>query len=290
MYTIKRAAALTGVPEATLRAWERRYGVISPQRSDTGYRLYDDDALSCIRRMQALLASGWSPKQAAARLAQSASSAPTPETDASIERFLSSAARMDAAGLDRVLRAVFAETDFETATDRWLLPALRAIGEQWYAGELSIASEHLAAQAIMRRLTFEYESAGDQAGGPRVVVGLGPGSRHELGLLAFATAARRAGLDVLYLGGDLPPAEWCDAVDRHQAVGAVLAVPLPVDAEGTDAVIAALRAARPDLWVGVGGTYQDAVTPDAVRLGHGIAAGARRLADDLSPRPTRRPA
>ena len=52
MYTIKHAAALTGVPEATLRAWERRYAVVSPHRTAAGYRLYDEDQLDVLRTMQ----------------------------------------------------------------------------------------------------------------------------------------------------------------------------------------------------------------------------------------------
>src|SRR5687768_1403102 len=66
MYTIKRASEMVGVPIATLRAWERRYGVVNPGRSDSGYRLYGADEITVLRRMQALANSGWSPKEAAA--------------------------------------------------------------------------------------------------------------------------------------------------------------------------------------------------------------------------------
>ncbi|NLG21324.1 MAG: MerR family transcriptional regulator, partial [Actinomycetales bacterium] len=64
MYTIKRAADLTGVPEATLRAWERRYGMVRPERTDGGYRVYDDDDLDRLRQMRDLVAQGWAPRQA----------------------------------------------------------------------------------------------------------------------------------------------------------------------------------------------------------------------------------
>ena len=65
MYTIKRAAELTGIPVATLRAWERRYAVVRPERSSGGYRLYDDRALADLVLMQALVDQGWSAGQAA---------------------------------------------------------------------------------------------------------------------------------------------------------------------------------------------------------------------------------
>ena len=66
MYTIKRASEMVGVPVATLRAWQRRYRVVEPRRSDSGYRLYSAADIAKLRSMQAFVASGWSPKEAAA--------------------------------------------------------------------------------------------------------------------------------------------------------------------------------------------------------------------------------
>src|SRR4051812_29773248 len=65
MFTIKKAAELTGVPEHTLRAWERRYGIVAPLRTDSGYRLYDEEAISRIRAMKELIAAGWAAREAA---------------------------------------------------------------------------------------------------------------------------------------------------------------------------------------------------------------------------------
>ncbi|MBT8224544.1 MAG: MerR family transcriptional regulator, partial [Dactylosporangium sp.] len=71
MYTIKHAADLTGVPVATLRAWERRYGVVVPRRTNAGYRLYDERVLGIITAMHDLVRAGWSPRQAAAEVERS---------------------------------------------------------------------------------------------------------------------------------------------------------------------------------------------------------------------------
>ena len=59
MYTIKHAAALTGIPADTLRMWERRYRVVTPIRTQGGYRLYDDAAIARLTAMHALVAAGW---------------------------------------------------------------------------------------------------------------------------------------------------------------------------------------------------------------------------------------
>ena len=82
MFTIKHAADVTGVPVATLRAWERRYGVVNPVRSDGGYRLYDEKSLGTIRAIRDLVAAGWSASQAAAEVVTSAVAADFDDADA----------------------------------------------------------------------------------------------------------------------------------------------------------------------------------------------------------------
>ena len=77
MYTIRQAAARSGVGESLLRAWERRYGVVHPSRTASGYRLYDDAASARLRAMRALVKAGWAASQAAeAVLTGSAGSLP----------------------------------------------------------------------------------------------------------------------------------------------------------------------------------------------------------------------
>src|SRR5690606_16460586 len=66
MHSVSSAARLCGVSPSTLRAWERRYGVVEPIRTEGGYRVYDDEALRRLTRMSSLIASGWSPRHAAA--------------------------------------------------------------------------------------------------------------------------------------------------------------------------------------------------------------------------------
>ena len=229
MYTIKHAAELTGVSVATLRAWERRYGIVTPHRTEAGYRLYDAEAVRALSVMNALVVEGWAPRQAAAetlrRIESGDDAAPvaldsagsTAAEPAGTAAFVDAAARLDAVTLAEVLDERFSRGSFESVVDGWLMPALRALGEGWAEGRVSVAGEHLAAYAVQRRLAAAYDAAASRASGPRVIVGLPPGARHELGALAFATAARRAGLAASYLGADLPAADWSSAVAAHRA-------------------------------------------------------------------------
>ena len=114
MYTIKHASEVTGVGVATLRAWERRYGIVTPQRTEAGYRLYDDEAVRALSVMNALVVEGWAPRQAAAetlrRIASGDDVAPVAldSADDSAEPagtavFVDAAARLDAVTLAEVL-------------------------------------------------------------------------------------------------------------------------------------------------------------------------------------------
>jgi hypothetical protein len=207
--TIGRVAKLTGIPIATLRAWEQRYGVVTPHRTPKGYRLYDDLAVRNLSVMGRLVASGWAPRDAAARVLEGGR-VPAPDSTLGLDvaALARSAAAMDARGAADALDAAVSRVGLDRAVDGWLMPALRAVGEDWAAGHVDVSGEHLVTATVQRRLGAAMDSAGRADGAPTVAVGLPRGARHELGVLAFAVLLRRTGLDVLYLGADLPPQSW----------------------------------------------------------------------------------
>jgi methanogenic corrinoid protein MtbC1 len=309
MFTIKHAAVLTGVPETTLRAWERRYGVVEPHRTEAGYRLYDGRQLDVLTRMRDLVGQGWSPREAATEACSAVerglgAPAGTPDrmtapgTGAPVAPATSPGLPMPpgtvapsgwpdlvAAGesLDpdlarRILDEAFARGTYEAVVHGWLLPMLMAVGEAWADGRVTVAGEHLVSSAVHRRLAAAFEAAGGSVrGAPRVVVGLPPGARHELGLLAFATAARRAGLAVTYLGADLPAREWVAAARSRGARATVLAVPRQDDVHEARRVVASLHRRLPETLVAVGGARQDRMPASCVRLGHDVVTAASEL-------------
>src|SRR3954452_5377476 len=134
-----------------------------------------------------------------------------------MQRFLSAAAALDTGGIEESLDGGFALGSFEHVVDSWLFPTLEALGEAWMRGEVDIAGEHAASHAVHRRLSAAFDAAGSRSRGLSVVVGLPSGSQHDLGALAFATAIRRRGMDVLYLGTNVPVSSWQAAVRNREA-------------------------------------------------------------------------
>jgi DNA-binding transcriptional MerR regulator/methylmalonyl-CoA mutase cobalamin-binding subunit len=264
MYTIRQAAVRSGVSVPLLRAWERRYRIVVPARTASGYRLYDDAALARLRTMRRLVDEGWTPSNAAAAVLQDRAPAEpvslpvdpaSPAVDADlIGPFVAAAARLDTIEVERVLDAMLAAGTFETVADRHLMPALVALGEAWASGRLDVAAEHAASHAVLRRLSAAFQAAGGAAPSEgSVLVGLPPGARHELGALAFAVAARRAGLPVLYVGPDLPVEDWVASVRRTRARAAVIGAVSVDDARAAADVAIALQEHDPELVLALGG-------------------------------------
>lgn len=250
-----------------LRAWERRYGVVHPARSESGYRLYDDEAIARLRAMRQLTRDGWSARLAAeaviehgpaaadlARVGASPTEAGTAaaQSEEIAARFVEAAAALDGRALAGVIDEMFMSGSFERMAQDLLFPALRALGDAWAAGGLSVAAEHAASHAVARRLAAALDAAGRApAGRDGIVVGLPPTGRHELGALVFATVARRSGLAVTYVGADLPEAAWVSASDGVDA--AVIGVVVESDVAPARRVADALLSAHPSLVVAMGG-------------------------------------
>jgi MerR family transcriptional regulator, light-induced transcriptional regulator len=273
MYTIKQAAARSGVSVPTARAWERRYGVVHPQRTPSGYRLYDDEAIGRLIAMRYLVEShGVRPSQAAeqveaagtdvAQLVERARASavhtatppiePAPRIQQLVDHFVAAAGHLDVPRMERILDEAFATERFEAAVEHVVFPALRAVGDRWSAGSLDVAMEHAASETIRRRLARFYDALGS-GGDPQVIVGLPPGGHHEIGALAYAIAARRQGAEVVYLGADVPVASWLIAAEATRAGMAVVGVIGASDVPSAAEVVTALRSTSRRLAIALGG-------------------------------------
>ena len=271
MYTIKEAASRSGVAVQLLRAWERRYGVVNPARTDSGYRLYDEQAIDRLRAMRRLIDEGWAPSTAAGHIRDldevavgllvgdvnvsgTASTRTFAGASELVEAFVTAAGEFDERAFEAILDDMFARGSFEQVVTELVMPALVALGDSWQQGRIDIAAEHAAVGAVQRRLGAAFMAAGRPGDHEDVVlIGLPPGARHELGALAFATMARRSGIGVRLLGADLPLQDWIEAAARTSAVAAVIGAVVPADVDPAGRLGRALRAAAPRIVIAFGG-------------------------------------
>lgn len=205
-----------GVSSELLRAWERRYGLLSPTRTPGGFRLYDDEDERRVLRMLRHLETGASAAEAARlALAEEPATAHAAGADASLpvplagvlqlplDRFDEAAAH---AAFDGLLSAFALETVLRDA----VLPYLGELGERWARGEVSVAQEHFASSFLHGRL-LGLARGWDGGLGPRAVLAAAPGDQHDLGLLCFGLALRGYGWRITFLGADTPLATLTEA-------------------------------------------------------------------------------
>jgi MerR family transcriptional regulator, light-induced transcriptional regulator len=262
-YPIGTVSRLTGLHLDTIRAWERRYSAVTPERGPRG-RVYTDAQVQRLRLLAALVERGHSIGQVAAlptpRLEELLHrTAPTPDATpegAAVARHavgpvLGAIERFDYTAVDREvgrLSALLPPRDFVYDV---VLPLMRDVGERWHDGRLSIAQEHMVSAVLHGVMGTLVRLHAAPPTASRLLFASPEGERHEFGLLASAMLAGAAGLGVVYLGPSLPAREIAGAALESGATAVVLAV-----TGGADEVVARVDEVRQalaphvELWVG----------------------------------------
>jgi len=222
-HPIRIVAERTGLTPATLRAWERRYSLVAPDRSPGSQRLYSDADIQRLRLIARLSAIGFSLAELArasttalARMARQSLEGMAGDARAVLEdaRAHATINRMlaDTRALDPVaLRAALTQAIFtvgpRVALDTVVTPFLEQIGIAWSCSEISVAQEHLASAVVRDVLGWVMQNAASAEDAPTLVATTVAEERHEFGAMMAGAAAAIAGWRVLYLGPNLPAGE-----------------------------------------------------------------------------------
>lgn len=271
-HPIRVVAQRTGLSTPVLRAWERRYGAVSPTRSDGGQRLYSDDD---IRRLQLLatavdggrsigLIAGLSPQELETLIdedretpvhAAVGTQAPRVEL---VEEALELVRELKVAELESFLmrQAVLLRPD--ELVEGLMTPLLQEIGRAWQSGRLPPSSEHLASVAMRRFLEWVADTNASAASAPLAVTGTPSGQRHEFGALLAGVLAGYEGWRVRFLGPELPPGEIARVAQQLGATMVALSAVHPrLDASGVEEVLELRRILPPTVRLVIGGAGSD---------------------------------
>ena len=277
---IGELARRTGTSPALLRAWQQRYGLLEPDRSGGGLRLYSPRDERRVRAMLARMAEGLAAAQAAAAVlseedtqaaeaalsedgTQAATSPPTRRSTKAGAVAGSELAVQDMRlrkalrGLDRdlargALDQLLAAFAFETVARDVLLPYLVDVGARWEAGEPTIAEEHLATQLMRARLLALSHGFTARDGAAHLVLACPPDEHHDIALTILAAALEREGCRVTLLGANTPLASVRQAAELTRADGIVVAVTLPDRVDPVRDELRRLSSSRPLFLAGPG--------------------------------------
>lgn len=231
-----------GVSPDVLRAWERRYGLLKPSRTEGGYRLYTERDEWRVRLMQHHLGSGLSAAEAAHEVARmERDSRPDESVETPFELAQQLAASLDAFdedGAHELLDRLFGLHGLERAIRDALMPYLRELGERWARKQVSIAQEHFASRLIEGRL-LALARGWNKGPGRRAVLACPPGEQHTLPLVSFGLILRSRGWRNIYLGAETPPSTV------HMAADTVSADVIVMSAVSNDRFAAIAKDLRP---------------------------------------------
>jgi DNA-binding transcriptional MerR regulator/methylmalonyl-CoA mutase cobalamin-binding subunit len=237
-YPIKAVSKLTRLSADTLRAWERRYEAIKPDRSGQR-RTYTESDISRLNLLRRAVESGHNIsgiaslsdeelKRLAERSIEFAAVAreAAPESAASdhlsLQPVIDAIERFDYADAERELNRLALLVSSREFVRQVVIPLMGTVGDRWYHKTLSIAQEHLTS-AILRNLLGSLVRLYSRASSPATIVLATPtGEHHEFGVLSAAMLAAGGGLGIVYLGADLPAREIVDAAIKTESQAVVL--------------------------------------------------------------------
>jgi MerR family transcriptional regulator, light-induced transcriptional regulator len=226
VYTIRTVVHVTGITPATLRAWERRYGVLAPGRSEGGYRLYSERDIATLLWLKNQVDAGVAISRAVALLGMHHQAGEEPELRVKLDLAdgqppLAAAGGVrsaEAIGSDlldtlmafqeveanTVLGEAFALYPVEEVLEQIIAPSLVEIGERWHRGKATAVQEHFATAFLRRRLTALLDVYNNPPSGPLAITGSAPSEWHDVGILLVSLILRRHGWRVVYLGQNVP--------------------------------------------------------------------------------------
>jgi len=228
LYTIGTVSRLTGVGAITLRAWERRHGLIKPVRKESGHRLYTRQHIDQINRITTLTQQGIRISQIRPEMLEMDSKSEGRGESNSWNKFLNSMIAgiidFDEDRLEKIYNEVLSHYPIDTVTRNLLTPLLIELGLRWASDKGSVAEEHFFAFYLRNKIgaRYHHRARGSNKGHRLLLAGL-PGEHHEIGLLLFALTAHEAGYRVIPLGVNMPMAELGCVAQKKDCSAIILA-------------------------------------------------------------------
>jgi DNA-binding transcriptional MerR regulator len=226
---IRTVASLTGVNPVTLRAWERRYNLITPHRTPKGHRVYTRDNVELIKQILELLDQGISISQVKPLLDQTpAEVTATPAAEPGEawrsyqQAMLKAIEAFDEHALDGAYNDALSLYPVDVISQRLTTPLLRILGEHWKDTDTGIAQEHFFTVYLRNKLGARIHHINLRANGPLLLLACLPGEFHEIGLLFFSLVCADSGFRVLLLGANTPLEQLPGVLDKRNCSGIVL--------------------------------------------------------------------
>lgn len=211
-YSIKDLERLSGIKAHTIRIWEKRHNIITPQRTDTNIRLYDDENLKRILNIAILKDNGYkiseiaslSNEQLSEQVLSFSSNAKHHTTQ--VNNLILSMIELDDRKFDKIITNSTVMIGFEETIMHVVYPFLEKIGILWLIGSINAAQEHFVSNLVRQKMivAIDGQIAGTNPSAKRYMLFLPESEFHEIGLLFYAYLVKKNGHKTIYLGQSVP--------------------------------------------------------------------------------------
>jgi len=284
LYSISTVAEMTGVNAVTLRAWERRYGLLQPRRTPSGHRLYSDDDVEQIKAILQMLDEGIAISRAAKAL-QSPGTAPVAQAIEPWSRYQSQMLLGISEFNEIILEDTYNEAmslyPVEIVTRQLLMPLLKQLGERWETEECGIAEEHFFSVFMRNKLGARFHHRNRQNTGPKLVIACLPHEHHEFGLLLLSLSLHARGYQLIMLGADMVLEQLPHVVNRTHSNGIILSSSVSFGRDNLQRALQQLvKSSNVPVFIGgpVTEFYNDAISDaGAISLGDDLLNGIKHL-------------
>ena len=243
-YPIKVIAQKTGLSLHVIRAWEKRYQAVRPERTNTNRRLYSENDLQRLSLLKQATDQGYNIGNIAelplAELQELVSDKPQipvsttpPDSVTSVQNYFEQCMEaildFDAFKLEAILLKASTALTQPQLINEVVMPILIRIGEMWREGTIRIMHEHMTSAVLKTFLSNLRNSYRPGLNAPIAIVTTPLGQVHELGALIAALVAAAQGWQVIYLGPNLPAEEITAAAVKKSAKVILLSIVYPAE-------------------------------------------------------------
>lgn len=274
-YSIKDLEQLSGIKAHTLRIWEQRYNLLSPKRTDTNIRYYDDQDLKLILNVALLNDNGVK----ISKIASMASNEIREEVMKLTERSLTHddqihalticMIEMDEERFDKILSTNIIKLGFEQTMMNIIYPFMSKIGVLWQTGAINPAQEHFISNLVRQKLIVAIDGQIVKGGGKKFLLFLPEGELHETSILFASYLIKNKGHKVIYLGQTTPSEDLISVYNLHQPEFLLTVITTSPSSENVQEYLNTLSKTFPITNILVTGYQvigQDLVFPSNVRL------------------------
>jgi len=253
-YNIKSVSFLTNLNIHTIRAWEKRYSAITPERTETNRRMYSKEDVDKLNLLSEALKNGHSIGSVAHLSIEEIKNLVTNKSNFSLKsaqnlsKFQSlidqstlHISNYDYEKFEKLLLECSVNFSKQSLLIDFVIPLLEEIGNLWENGKIRVTHEHFAVSVLRTFLGSLIDNNLNPPNSPKIISTTPEGFLHELGALIAALFAMDFGWNAIFLGANLPAEEISAAAKANNVNAILLSLVYPSDDPRTGQQLRKLR-------------------------------------------------